>query len=207
MASGDVFRVRFSWLWGTVECQPGFHLVEGAGGAGPDPVLACANRVADVLGATPIPGFSDQSDIKALIVEDIQPGTGPTLTLPLSVAPGDEVDVNPLPPQSAAVISLRTALKPITGAYAAAGRMYLPGIPQSGQISGFLQAGFQSAALTFANLLQAAFVADGTDYQWNVVSYNPGSKPRTIRAINPVTSISINNVVRSQRRREYGVGI
>jgi len=208
MASGDVWRVTLECAWGSIQCQPGFHLIEGAGGAGVNPAQDVADSVAAALGADPLNGFSDQCYINNLRIEDCQPGLLPTQVFPLApVAQGTVADLNPLPPQSAAVISLKTGVKGATGVYATAGRMYMPGIPQTGQISGFLQATFQTALSVFASLLFAAYVDDGTAYQWHVVSYTPGSVPRTVRAVNPVTSFSINNVVRSQRRREYGVGI
>jgi hypothetical protein len=178
--------------------------VEGSGGGGLNPAEDVALAVLNVLDLT---GFSDQSQVDAIEIRDSQPGITPTQVFSNAPAIGTVVDVNPLPPQSAAVISLHTAVKPITGAYAAAGRIYLPGIPQNGQISGFLQAGFQATLSAFASALFAAFVDDGTAYQMHVVSYLPGSKPRAVRAINPVTSFTINNVVRSQRSREFGVGI
>lgn len=207
MASGDVMRVNLHLKWGSVECRPGFHLIEGAGGGGTDPLADCAAAVIAALGADPLAGFSDQCSLTGVEVQDIQPGVAPTQLFAITPLVGDEVDVNPLPPQSAGVISLKTGVKGVTGVYATAGRMFMPGIPQSGQISGFLQGTFQLALYTFAGLLGAAFVVDGTAYQWHIVSYVPASKPTAIRANNPVISWSINNVVRSQRRREYGVGI
>lgn len=207
MASGDVWKVIFHWTWGTVECRPGFYLIEGSGGAGPDRRQDVADAVTGAIGITDIVGFSDQSQINAIEIQDIQPGAQPTLVSPVGPIIGTVADVNPLPPQSAAVVSFQTAVKGSTGVFAAAGRMYLPGIPQNGQISGFLQAGFQTALTNWAALLGSAFILDGTAYQWNVVSITPGSKPATVRAVNPVMSLTINNVVRSQRRREFGVGI
>lgn len=207
MATGDVWRVILHWKWGSVECRPGFHLIEGTGGPDPNESYNVYQSVIGALGATPLAGFSDQSEIDGVEVVQIQPGTLPTVFYPDGPFVGDVVDVNPLPPQSAAVLSLNTAIKPITGAYAAQGRIYLPGIPQTGQISGFLQATFQAAVSAFMSQLEAVFITDGTAYQMNVVSYTPGSRPISVRAFNPVTTWSVNNVVRSQRRREYGVGI
>jgi hypothetical protein len=192
--------------WGGVKCRPGFHLIEGGGGADPDESLNVNAAVSAALGADPLAGFSAALTLVALVVEDIQPGTRPTVTYPYALAQGDHADDNPLPPQSAGVISVNTAVKPITGAFAAQGRIYMPGTPADGQISGFLQSAFQGVLSAFASKIFDVFVTDGTAYQWNIVSYTPGSKPRTVRAFNPVTSFSINNVVRSQRRREVGVG-
>lgn len=207
MATGDVWKVELELAWGTVQCRPGFHLIEGSGGGGLSPQGNVADAVDAALGGDPLAGFSDQLDLSGIIIHDAQPGLLPSYRQATTAISGDVVDVNPLPPQSAGVISLKTDLKPVTGAFAAAGRIYMPGIPQNGQISGFLQAGFQAALSAFFSLLFGPFVTDGTAYQMHIVSYTPNSKPRTVRAVQPVTGFSINNVVRSQRRREFGVGI
>jgi hypothetical protein len=207
MASGDVWKVTLDMTWGTVVCHPGFWLVEGSGGGDPSPQVNVAAAVEAALGASALAGFSDQCHLIGTIISDLQPGVLPTVNIPFA-APidGDIVDVNPLPPQSAAVISWQTGVKGTVGTFATAGRTYMPGIPQNGQISGFLQATFQTAVDTFATKLWAAFIDDGTAYQQHIVSLTPGSQPVTVRAVNPVTGWTVNNVVRSQRRREYGVG-
>lgn len=207
MATGDVWKVELELTWGTIQCRPGFHLIEGTGGAGVNPAGDVADAVDAALGADPLTGFSDQLALSGLIIHDAQPGLLPSYRQATTTIEGDVVDANPLPPQSAAVISLKTAIKPVTGAYAATGRIYMPGIPQNGQISGFLQTTFQNALSAFFSLLFDPFVTDGTAYQMHVVSYTPNSNPRTVRAVQPVTTFAINNVVRSQRRRQFGVGI
>jgi len=206
MATGDVWKVTLDMTWGSVHCKPGFHLVEGAGGGGLVESQNVADAVIAALGADPLAGFSEQLSLLSVIIADAQPGTRPTITYPTALAQGDSADPNPLPPQSAAVISWQTGIKASTGMFAALGRTYMPGIPGNGQISGFLSAPFQAALSAFASLIFDPFVTDGTAYQLHVVSYTPNSKPRTVRAINAVTSFTLNNIVRSQRRREVGVG-
>lgn len=206
MASGDVWKILLNGKWGSVETRPGFYLVEGSGGVGPNPSQNVSTSVEAALGVTGLEGFSDQYSITGATVIDVQPGLLPTQIHGWATVTGDVVDANPLPPQSAGVISWKTGVKGSVGVFAAAGRMYMPGIPQTGQISGFLQATFQNALSAFAQQLYDAYIADGTAYQMHVVSLTPNSSPVTVRAINPVTDFSINNVVRSQRRREFGVG-
>lgn len=207
MASGDVWKVVMNMLWGTVECRPGFYLIEGGGGAGPNPSENVHDAVEAAFGAGALTGFSDQLAWTGNTIVDVQPGTKPTQVFNyLTAALGTVADTNPLPPQSAGVISIKTALKGTVGAFAAAGRIYMPGIPQNGQISGFLEGTFQVSLQNWAQALFDAFVLDATAYQWHVVSLTPNSQPVTVRAVQPVTSFSINNVVRSQRRREFGVG-
>lgn len=207
MATGDVWKCVMLMKWGTVECRPGFYLIEGAGGGGLNPAEDVSLAVQGAVAGSGLTGFSDQLQWYGNTIVDIQPGTSPTQTFNFGIpAVGTIEDTNPLPPQSAAVITWRTAVKPVVGAFAAQGRVYMPGIPQTGQISGFLEVDFQVALNGFAEGLFSTFVEDGTAYQLHVVSLTPNSKPVTIRAVNPVTTYSINNVVRSQRRREFGVG-
>ena len=207
MASGDVWKVNLGFKWGTIECLPGFHLIEGSGGAGANPLDDVGLAVLAALGSDPLSEFSDALTLDHFVITQIQPGTFPTARFNFGALVGGVADANPLPPQTAGVISWKTGIKPVTGAFAALGRMYMPGCPQNGQISGFFQASHQNALSAFASLLFDAFVTDGTTYQLNIVSYTPGSKPVTVRAFNPVTSFSINPIVRSQRSREFGVGI
>lgn len=207
MPSGDVWKVNMKMLWGTVECRPGFYLIEGGGGGGVNPSENVSLAVEAAFGAGALTGFSDQLAWVGNTIIDIQPGVLPTQDWDfLSAAIGTVADVNPLPPQSAGVISWKTGVKGSRGVFAAAGRTYMPGIPQNGQISGFLEGTFQVSLQNWAQALVDAFVLDGTAYQLHVVSLTPNSIPVTVRAINPVTGFSINNVVRSQRRREFGVG-
>jgi hypothetical protein len=208
MASGDTWKVSMKMLWGTVGCRPGFYLVEGGGGAGLNPSENVSLAVEAAFGAGALTGFSDQLSWIGNTITDVSPGVLPTQDWDFATAAiGTVADVNPLPPQSAGVISLKTGIKGSVGVYAAAGRIYMPGIPQNGQISGFLEGAFQTDLSNWAQALIDAFVLDATAYQLFIISLLPGSKPVSIRASNPVTGYSINNVVRSQRRREFGVGI
>jgi hypothetical protein len=207
MASGDVWKAILHLKWGEVECRPGFHLVEGSGGGGADPGADVAASVVATLGAAVWNGFSSALSFQAVEVVDAQPGTRPTVTYSHPAINGGLADDNPLPPQSAALISMITAVKAVTGAYGAVSRIYLPGIPGSGQISGFLEVFFQLTLQNWIDALFAEYVLDATAYQLHSVSYTPNSKPRTVRQINPITSYRVDNVVRSQRKREPGVGI
>lgn len=208
MASGDVFKVILEMSLDDVQCRPGFYLVEGSGGGGVDPVLDCANAVSTALGGSPMTGFVQNATLNAIRVEDVGPSALAAQYSDTFVADsGTIADDNPPPPQDSMLLTFRTAKKSIKGVYATHGRMYLPGVYSTGQISGFLTPTLFTALGVFAGLLQTPFVDDGTAYQMHVVSFNPGTKPRTIRRIEPVTQIWARNQVAIQRPRRPGSGI
>lgn len=207
MASGDVFKITLMMTFGAVECRPGFHLIEGGGGAGLGPTRDAADHVAMTLAGSPLAGFSENLHLHHIRAEDVQPGLAASYETDTGVLTGDIPDDNPVPPQDSMVVTWTTDVKRIAGVFAAGGRIYIPGIYSTGQISGFLIPELQTALGAFAQLLYDAYIADGTAYQLHVVSYNPGSNPRTIRAVNPITNYIVRNQVRSQRRRQVGVGI
>jgi len=207
VAIGDVFGIKLRMTYNGQQCRPGFYLVEGSGGASPDPVVNVIGAVLVALGATPMVGFSDHCTLDGVEASDIQPGLLRTQFASGGVETGTVAEDNPLPPQSCGLIQWQTNVKPIKGAFAADGRMFMPGLPASEQIGGFLTLDGVNAISAFASLIFDSFSDDGTAYQLHAVSFTPGSNPRTIRAINPITHFTVDNIVRSQRRREVGRGI
>lgn len=208
MASGDVFKVILEMSLDDVQCRPGFYLVEGSGGGGTDPVLDCANAVSAALGANPIAGFVQNCNLDNIRVEDVGPSAAAAqYSDTWATDTGTVADDNPPPPQDSMLIRLTTAKKSIKGVYATHGRMFIPGIYSTGQVSGFLTPTLYTALGVFAGLLQVPFVDDGTAYQMHIVSFNPGTKPRTIRRIEPVTRVIAMNQVAIQRPRRPGRGI
>lgn len=208
MASGDVMRVALSGVLGSEPVMVTFGLVEGAGGPGTNPLANCAAAVEAALGGAgaDITGFSEQWFINQILVGDVQPGTRPQFKLACSHL-GTETDPHPMPPFVTINIQWQTDLKATRTGPKNRGRMYLPGGISTTQNSGFWTADMIDPASGFASLLFDQFVTDGTDYQLNLLSYVPGSHPRALRAATPITSFTIDNIVRDQRRREVGVRI
>lgn len=202
MALGDVFRVALAGVVGLEPWMTTFGLVEGTtGGGGTNPLADAAAAVAAALGADPLAGFSSELSIREILVSDVQPGTAGTVHLSYN-AFGDSTEWI-IAPQDAVVISWKTALR----GPANRGRMYIPCVTVSGATNGYVQATLQDLVSGFASKLFDPFAADGTAYQLNVLSYVPNSSPRTLRAAVPITSFSIDNTVKSQRRRGVGVRI
>jgi len=202
MATGDAMRVA---LVGTLDgelFETTFGLVEGSGGADPNPLANCAAAVAAALGATPFTGFSDALSISSIQVTDIQPGLRGQYVLGYATA-GDDPG-GALPSQCALVVSWHTDFK----GPANRGRMFLGGAPKSTTDGDFYTSDILDPASAFASRIFDAFgPSDGTTYQLNVLSYVPGSSPRALRAAVPITSFSIDNTVKTMRRRGQGVHI
>lgn len=207
MATGDVFKVSVLLGLDAVQCRPGFYLVEGSGGGDPDPVVSCGLAVVSALGLFIQTGMVANSLYSGVHVEDIQPGVAASRDFPAGPIAGDIADDNPPPPQDSMLLQLRTALRRSVGNFAAQGRIYWPGIYSTGQISGFLTPTLALSLENVAASLRAPFVTDGGAYQMHVVSFNPGTSPRTIRAIQPVTEVLPSNQVAIQRRRRPGRGM
>jgi hypothetical protein len=204
MATGDVFHIALAGTYNSEPIQMTFGLVEGTGGGGPDPLADAAAAVDAALGGTTaaLAGLSTGLAINQIIVHDVQPGTAPREIVNVGPHPG-AASGDSLPGICAAVISWRTALRgPMNR-----GRIYVPGILTSDAEIGYLNSDGLDSVSGFASLLFDVFVTDGTAYQLNVLSYVPGSHPRTLRAAVPVLSFSVDNEIKSQRRRGAGVRI
>lgn len=202
MATGDAMRVALvGTLCGELFVTT-FGLVEGSGGADPNPLANCAAAVAAALGPTPFAGFDQALSISSIQVTDIQPGVRGQHILGYSTA-GDGTSGS-LPSQCALVVAWHTELK----GPANRGRMYLGGAPESTADGNFYTSDILDPASAFASKIFDAFgPSDGTTYQLNVLSYVPGSSPRALRAAVPITSFSLQNTVKTMRRRGAGVRI
>lgn len=207
MASGDVFKITLKMTLDSVECRPGFYLIEGSGGGGLGPTRDAADHVAITLGAGWLTGFVQNLNLVAVQADDVQPAVAASYETNVGTVAGDVADDNPPAPQDSMLVTWQTGIKATIGNFAAHGRMYMPGIYSTGQISGFLTAPLLTAFNNAMQVLYDAYIADGSQYQMHVVSFNPGTNPRTIRAVQPVVNFICRNRVRSQRRRQAGVGI
>lgn len=140
-----------------------------------------------------------------LWVTDVKPGELATYIRTYSAVAGDEASGEALPPQCAAVLSLRTALK----GRSYRGRVYLPGMGEVSQSGGTWIAAQQAKYATIAAQLLAVFGPSGTNTDWRlaVISRWLNKVERATPVAVEVNAISADNLVRTQRRRVVGVGI
>lgn len=204
MATGDVMRMAIKGKIQGEDWEITFGLVEGSGGITADPLADACNNVIAALGATPLAGFSDQVSIVSVQATDIQPGTKSAVEVPLAVPKTGDGTEDTLPSICALVAQWHTAGR----GPANRGRMYLCGLPEGTATGGYWTADALTPASAFVSKLFDPYgPLDGTDYQLNVLSYVPGSSPRALRAAIPITSFTLGNTVKSQRRRGVGVRI
>ena len=138
-----------------------------------------------------------------IIGRDIVPGTAPMFVAAQGSIPGT-INEGAAPPNCAVVTQWRTLLK----GRANRGRIFQCGWPVSGAVGGYWTADVQNAASAASSLIFDAFGPNsGASFELGIISYNPGSHPRTVRAFVPIIAFSIDNVIRSMRTREVGKGI
>ena len=156
MAIGSVYAVKLHLVYSTVQCRPGFFLVEGAGNGDVNGTRGCAAHVLGVLGLDCLTGFSDSLSMVGVEAQDVSPGTERSWLVPVEAdTTGSIVDANPPPPQDSMLIQWLTAEKGGKGLVARRSRTYMPGIYATGQISGFITGTLQTALSVFASLLFA----------------------------------------------------
>lgn len=145
----------------------------------------------------------DDNFVTEVDVEDVKPGTAATYVYTFSAVSG-RLAGDPVPAQIAAVLSLRTDLK----GRSYRGRVYLPGISELDVDMKSFNAGAITAFSTIATQLLAVFGPAGSDTQWRlaVISRWNNKVKRATPVATQVTSIAVDTIPFSQRRRVFGVG-
>ena len=111
-----------------------------------------------------------------------------------------------LPPNNALVMRRRTGI----AGRANRGRVYLPAVPTAWQTGGVLAgSGFIDASNNFTSVMGVALkdASDPTPLAIADISLVRRAALGNPTVVQKVQYWDVNNVVRSQRRREYGVGI
>jgi len=159
-----------------------------------------------VLAATSLDCNWDQ-----IVVSDTSPTGLESVVLPLTQPNPGTVIGDSLPPQDAAVISLRTGSK----GGRKRGRFYLPGLSENYQNDGQMSGAQLTAVQALANGIVTAYGAGGSETAYRLVVYSPEvltfpapkpKKPRPGTVITDVTSYVVSPVIRTQRRRSIGLG-
>jgi len=142
--------------------------------------------------------------VDSLLVEDVKPGTAASYESSFTAVSGADTG-DPLPPQCASVFSLRTGLK----GRSYRGRFFLPATSETNQANGAVIGAYTTKLNTISAQLLAVFGPAGTNGDWRlgVISRYLNKVQRTTPVCTQVTSISIDPVLHTQRRRVYGVGM
>lgn len=155
-------------------------------------------------GAAFMTPLSVQYALTGIRIQDLAPGVAAGVLYTLGDTGGNLVD-DALPPQCALCVTWRTALKGRENR----GRSYLTGFAEDSQNGGYWIGETQDWAIAaFAQPLLDAFGPLGTgNYALSVIHTVSGGARLIPPTATPITSFTVHNDVRTQRKRGPGVRI
>lgn len=209
MAAGDIYKLIPNFRFGGSEFRPGLHFEVVVG------TSTLSGLIASWRGAVEtamLAGMSNVLQLVAYDAVDVRPGLLATrheeITPPLAGAIVGEAT----PPQDAILFSLKTDSKSLR----ARGRVYWPGLPELSQESGNLLATAQTTWGALIAAITGQYVGTSPVSGFRLVNYSkeqldppkppPVFKPRPGVIVTPVTNLVLDTIIRSQRRRQTGVG-
>jgi hypothetical protein len=136
-------------------------------------------------------------------VEDVKPGTLATVESVAAAVTGNDAG-QALPPQNAVVMTLYTASK----GRSYRGRVYLPGVSENAWDGSAMPGAVLTNYLTIPTQLGAVFGPGGSNANWSlvVISRYLNKVKRGTPVGTAVTSIVVDPIIHTQRRRVLGVG-
>jgi hypothetical protein len=139
---------------------------------------------------------------REVYLTDLSSQTAPTATVTTGLPATASVAQNPLPNNSAACISFRSAGR----GRSSRGRNYVPGISEDSVVGNSITAATQANLIAgYADLMDAATYTD--DWAWIVYSRFEDGLPRVEALTAPVDAVIFtDNIIDSQRRRLPGRG-
>jgi hypothetical protein len=209
MAVGDILKLVIHLRHGDSTYTPGLHfqVAEGAQNQ--------ATLIASWRGAVESAMLNAMSGSVALVsydAVDVKPGLLATRREELSPPLNGFITGDMAPPQDCVLFTFQTAAK----SRRARGRVYWPGLAESHQIAGLLEAGGSAAWTALITSITANYLGTTPISGFRLVNFSPERltappppptfKPRPGDVITSVTNIVLDTVVRSQRRRQVGVG-
>lgn len=189
---------------GVMENTFGFVCVTNVGG---DDLtnLASAFKTAMVKGTSGglLYVMTPEKSCSKLTVTDVVPGTEASIDYTFPAVVGASAE-DPLPPQCAALYTLRTGTK----GRSYRGRLYHPGGGEADQSNGQWAGATVTALQTISTQLLAVFGPAGSNGDWRlaIISRSHNKTKRAVPIATQVTSITVSSTIRTQRRRVLGVG-
>jgi hypothetical protein len=203
MAVGEVWKVNTHILHQGQHCQFGVHYRFKTALADPEDLLQDHQGAVE---ASVIASLGTDAELTHYTADQRSPGTAEGYERLLEPVPAGTGTSVGLPPQDSAVFSLHTGQK----SRRRRGRFYFPAIPADQYLDGRIEAAQMNQYEGLAQALIVNFGPAGINADYELVTFSPEdltadpARPGTI--IQPVTRITVDNVVRSQRRRQIGVG-
>jgi hypothetical protein len=211
MPAGDTYKVRTRGTLRAQKVEFGVHLTQTG-------VTGSVQDIASSWVATIVPlalaAMSTEVNLDDVVVSDVKTvaqGGVESFVLGITQPSPGTITGDALPGQNAAVISLRTGIK----GGRRRGRFYVPGLSEANVAGGLISGGQLTAIQALAAGIINAYGPGGTNanYRLNVwspevLTFKPPRtpKPRPGVQLTPVTSFVVDNRVRTQRRRQLGVG-
>lgn len=209
MPTGDILRATVEGTFLGEPVMVGFGFVSNSGAAD---FAADADELATELYAaigitgSPSPYMSplcSQYVLTGVRIQDLAPGVMAG-RLEGAVGVGGNTTDDALPPNLALCVTWRTGLK----GKAYRGRTYFTGFTEDAQNAGYWIEEIQNWAITICNGLMDAFGPVGTgNYSLSLIHTVSGGSRLVPPTATPITSYTVNNKVRSLRRRALGVRI
>lgn len=203
MATGDVWRLSFEGLIQAQQMINTWHIRMKSGSGTPLGAVAYLNTNFYQLIKT---NLSNAWSIS--VVHGFQYVDPANLYEQLLSIPAGSLSSESLPPQDAAVATLRTGI----AGRSRRGRHYWAGLTESSQNHGAIDSAWVAAVQTYYDDLVAALGSGGSnaDYEWGVWSKKLGEPSPHVynltSGFRPITEVVVRDIVRSQRRRQLGAG-
>jgi hypothetical protein len=204
---GDITKVSVRYELLGQSCESVFGFKQLAGGVGMADLLSDMHT-ATIGGQTWVQTWLAHWPANVLFVElfaeDVVPGTQASIAFSVNTT-GSAGTGDMLPPQNAAVTTLRTALK----GRSYRGRCFISGIGEAGQTNGVLGAGWLGTQNTLLNWLLTRYGPSrtNTNFMWGVISRYLNKVKRVTPVLTEITSLDSDSIIRTQRRRSVGRGI
>lgn len=210
MPSGDILRATLQGRFAGEPVMIGLGFVSNSGAPTfQEEAASLAGALSTVLDLAGGPGaffgpLSAQFSIDAIRVSDLAPAVSASALIGVG-AGGANVTDDAMPPNDALCVTWRTDLKGKENR----GRSYLTGFAEDANNAGYWIAEIQEwAGVAFAQPLMDAFGPFGSgNYALSIVHTQSGGTRLIPPTATPITGYTVNNTVRTLRRRAVGVRI
>jgi hypothetical protein len=209
MAVGDVSKLIVRLSFQGNEFRPGMHFEHTLAD---QPLTSLISAWRGSVETEMLACMSAQCFVTGYEVQDKKPGTASSVEVIVTPPVAGTAIGDMLPPQDAIVFSFKSALK----TRRARGRVYWPGASEDQHTGGVLTASGQLPWDTFRTAILADFVGTTPPSAFRLVTWSPEDltppppppafKERPGEVVTPVSTITLDPTIRSQRRRQLGRG-
>jgi hypothetical protein len=209
MAVGDIAKLEIQFTYGAQLIRPGLHFQVAEGNQVLSTLISswrgsCETAMLAAMGSNiQLTGY-DAVDVRPGLLATRHEEVAPPLT---GATAGDL-----LPPQDAVLMSFKTDSK----SPRARGRIYWPGMTETDSFNGGVDAPGVAKWDALIAAMTANYIGTTPVSGWRLVNFSgeqlkapkppPVFVPREGDVITPVNNIVLDTIIRSQRRRQIGVG-